>query len=491
MKEKKQPKLITRRDYLRLMGVIGAGSILGACGGSAAPQQQAAAPTATSAPAEAEPAATSAPVEAPTQVPTATAPAATEVPIWGDAIEIRQQVHWSAQRFNDFKGLSDGWNLGPGKDANIYIHTERHGATGSEAEWAAFYMADYVAGTSPDIYHLSGGLLPDLQAQGVVVAPDDEIQKYIQDNYAPGAVDYVTVDGASYGYPTELQAGVTWINTKHMEEAGLDTDPAKQPKSWAELREQAKALTVYDGDQKTRGGFIWHDGEPETQFINRVIMHAAEGETYIDLDNLKSNANSDIGKSIMKNWYDLIHTDDASTVGLVNIWDAYQNDLGSIIQIDAWFAKFYIVENGGQELLDQTMVYLLPTSSGEGHKSEARIYLFAVTSNSEHPAEAWQFLRWLNEAPDIHMMNFMVNDFGFLPGHQGMDMPEFFPAEMSATFQEALDVSVPMPFAKGLFEMYETTGSLQDAMAFGEKGWEEASEELANAIDTILKEKYG
>jgi ABC-type glycerol-3-phosphate transport system substrate-binding protein len=491
MNDKKWPKLITRREYLKLMGLIGTGALLNACGGGAAPSAEepaAAAPTATSAPAEA---ATSAPIEAPTQVPTATAPAATEVPLWGDAVELRQQVHWSAQRFNDFKALSDQWNLGPGKDANIYIHTERHGATGSEAEWAAFYMADYVAGTSPDIYHLSGGLLPDLQAQGVVVAPNDEIQQYIKDNYAPGAVEYVTVDGASYGYPTELQAGVTWINTTHMTEARLETDPAKQPKSWAELREQAKALTVYEGDKKTRGGFIWHDGEPETQFINRVIMHAAEGETYIDLDNLKSNANSEIGQSIMKNWYDLIHTDDASTVGLVNIWDAYQNGLGSIIQIDAWFAKFYIVENGGQELLDQTMVYLLPTSTGQNFKSEARIYLFAVTSVSKQPAEAWQFLRWLNEAPDIHMMHFMVDQFGFLPGHKGLDMPEFFPSEMAATFQEALDVSVPMPFAKGLFEMYEATGSLQDAMAFGEKGWEEASKELEDAINTILKEKYG
>lgn len=472
MTGKRRPTLITRRDYLKLMGLVGTGTVLGACAPAGAPAAEG-------------------PIQAATQVPTPEVPIATAVPIWSDAIELRQQVHWEANRLNDYKALCDVWNLGPGKDANIYIHTERHGATGPEPEWAAFYMADFLAGTSPDIYHLTGGLLPDLQAQGVVAAPPDEIQLYIKENYAPGAVEYVTVEGSAYGYPTELQAGVTWLNTQHLEEVGWDTDPANQPKSWAEMREQAKALTVYDGGgQKTRGGFIWHDGEPETQFINRVIMHAAEGETYIDLDNLTSNANSDIGQSIMKNWYDLIHTDDASTVGLVNIWDAYQNGLGSMIQIDAWFARFYIIENGGQELLDQTIVTLLPTSSGENFKSEARIYLFAVTSNSAHPAEAWQFLRWLNEAPDIYMMNFMVDQFGFLPGHKGLAMPEFFPPAMAETFQQALDVSVPMPFARGLFEMYEATGSLQDAMAFGEKGWEEASQELEDSINTILREKY-
>jgi ABC-type glycerol-3-phosphate transport system substrate-binding protein len=300
------------------------------------------------------------------------------------------------------------------------------------------------------------------------------------------------VEGATYGYPTELQAEVNWINAKHLEEAGLSTDPANQPKTWDEMREQAKALTVRDSsDKKTRAGYVWPDGYDEQQFINRVIMHAAEGEVYIDLDNLKCNANSEIGASIMKLWYDLAITDDATNVGLVTVWDAYPNELGSVVQMDAWYGFFDIMANGGEELFNNSIVTLPPTSNGQNFKSEARIYLFAVTSNSQNPAETWQFLRWLNEAPDIHMMNFMVDNFGFLPGHTGLNMPEFFTPQMVETFQQALDVSIPMPFARGLFEMYEATGSTQDAVVFGEKGWEEASQELEDAINTILKEKYG
>lgn len=482
MADKRRPKLLTRREYLKLMGLVGAGSLLGACAPGQvpaveAPQAAAATPTR----------------EVEIVLPTATpVPAPTEVPLWGEAVELRQQVHWSGDRFNDFKQLSDQWNLGPGRDANIYIHTERHGATGDEPEWAAFYMADYLAGTSPDIYHLTGGLLPDLQAQGVLIPPADEIQQYIRDNYAPGAVAYATVEGQTYGYPTELQAEVNWINARHLEEAGLDTDPASQPKSWEEMREQARALTVRDSDgKKSRAGFIIQDGYDEQQFINRVIMHAAEGEPYIDLDNLKSNANSEIGNAIMKLWYDLAITDDATNIGLVTVWDAYPNELGSVVQMDAWYGFFDIIANGGQELFDNTIVTLPPTSTGTDFKSEARIYLFAVTSKSEHPTEAWEFLRWLNEAPDVFMMNFMVDNFGFLPGHQGLDMPEFFTPQMAETFQQALDVSIPMPFARGLFEMYEATGSLQDAVVFGDQGWEEASQELEDSINTILREKYG
>jgi ABC-type glycerol-3-phosphate transport system substrate-binding protein len=473
------------------MGLIGTGTLLGACGGApstgqeAAPAEQAAAP----APAEAATPTREVAVVLPTDTPV---PAPTEVPLWGEAAEIRQQVHWEGDRFNDFKALCDQWNLGPGRDANIYAHTERHGATGDEPEWAAFYMADFLAGTSPDIYHLSGGMLPDLQAQGVLTPPVDEIQQYIKDNYAPGAVAYATVEGATYGYPTELQAEVNWINAVHLKEAGLDPDPAKQPQTWDEMREQAKALTMRDSaDKKTRAGYVWPDGYDEQQFINRVIMHAAEGEPYIDIDNLKCNANSEVGASIMKLWYDMAITDDSTSVGMVTIWDAYPNELGSVVQMDAWYGFFEIISNGSEELFQNTIVSLPPTSNGQNFKSEARIYLFAVTSNSQHPAEAWQFLRWLNETPDIHMMNFMVNVFGFLPGHKGMDMPEFFTPQMVGTFQQALDVSIPMPFARGLFEMYEATGSTQDAVVFGEKGWEEASQELEDAINTILKEKYG
>jgi ABC-type glycerol-3-phosphate transport system substrate-binding protein len=470
------------------MGLIASGTLLGACTGvPAAPQQAGAEPAAPAAAEGVEPTREVA-IVMPTETPI---PAPTEVPLWSDAIELRQQVHWEGNEFNNYKALCDQWNLGPGKDANIYIHTERHGATGDEPEWAAFYMADFLAGTSPDIYHLSGGMLPDLQAQGVLVAPVDEIQQYIRDNYAPGAVAYATVEGATYGYPTELQAQVNWINAKHLQDAGLDTDPANQPKTWDEMREQAKALTVREGDNKTRAGFIHPDGYDEQQFINRVIMHEAEGEPYIDIDNLKTNANSEVGQAIMKLWYDMAITDDSTNVGMVTIWDAYPNELGSVVQMDAWYGFFEIIANGGEELFQNSLVTLTPTSNGQNFKSEARIFLFAVTSNSPQPAEAWQFLQWLNESPDIHMMNFMVNTFGFLPGHTGLDMPEFFTPQMVETFQQALDVSIPMPFARGLFEMYEATGSLQDAVVFGEKGWEEASQELEETINTILKEKYG
>lgn len=479
MRERKLSKPISRRECLRLMGLAAAGTVVAACAPAAPP----AAP-----PVEATPTR-----EVAIVLPTATpVPAPTEVPVWSEATELRVSVHWSGPRFNDFKALVDQWNLGPGPEKNIYVHTERHGATGDEPEWAAFYIADYLAGTSPDIYHLSGGLLPDLQATGALATPPQDVQEYIQENYVEGAVAYATVDGVTYGYPTELQAQVNWINVRHLKEVGLDPDPAKQPKTWDEMREQAKALTARDAaGKKTRGGYIWQDGYAESQFINRVVMHAAAGELFVDLENLKSNANSDVGAAIMKLWYDINVTDDASTAGLVGWWDAYPNELGSLIQIDAWYGFFGIISEGSKELFNDTIITLMPTRSGENFRSEARIYLFAASSLSKHQDEVWEFLRWLNQKPDIRMMNFMVNTFGFLPGHKGMDMPEFFTPQMVETFQQALEVAVPMPFARGLFEMYEAVGNLQDAVAFGEKGWEEASAELADAIDTILKEKYG
>src|SRR5262245_38143676 len=126
MSDNKWPKLITRREYLKLLGLLGTGTLLNACGGGAAPSaEQPAAVEPTATPVEAAAATREVEVVIPTDTP---APAPTEVPLWSDAIQLRQQVHWSGDRFNDFKKLCDEWNLGPGTDANIYIHTERHGA---------------------------------------------------------------------------------------------------------------------------------------------------------------------------------------------------------------------------------------------------------------------------------------------------------------------------------------------------------------------------
>ncbi len=483
MANEKLHRLITRRDFLRLTALGAAGTTLAACV-PAAP-----APAAPPTPAPAATPTREVEIVLPTPTPV---PAPTEVPVWSGAVELRQTVHWSGTTFNDYKALSDEWNLGPGKEKNIYIHTERHGATGDEPEWIAFYIADFLAGTSPDIYHLSGGMLPDMVPKGTFAPPPEETQAYIREHYPPGAVEYMTVEGVTYGYTTELQVAVNWINTRALKEVGLSADPADQPKTWAEMREQVKALTKYDSaGKKVRAGYVWQDGYAEPHFVNRVPMHLAEGEPFIDLEKKKSNANSEVGRAIMKLWYDICITDDASTAGLVGWWDAYPNELGCVIQLDAWYGNFGIWREGGEELFNSTIVTLLPTMTGKNFKSEARIYLYTVSSISKHKDEAWEFLKWMNELPETRMPKFMVDTFGFMPPHDGIGMPKFFTDQMKEVFQQALDVSVPMPFVKGMFEMYEIMGTMEDAVAFGEKGWEEASEEAAKEIDRVLSEQYG
>lgn len=456
---------LTRREFLRLSALSGGSALLGACGPRIiTPSGPAASPTAPPAP-----------PTAPAQISEKT---------------LRLTVHWSATELESFSGLVDEWNQGPGKTNGVTVNVERiRAAELNEAEWTAAYVADYVAGTPEDIYHMSGAVFPELVRRGFFAPPPQEIQDYIRNNYVQALVDYVTYDGVVWGYPTELQASVLWINTAPFQALTLDPDPAKAPRSWDELRELARALTEYSGQQKVKAGYIWQNNFPEPHFVNRVIMHAAEGEPFIDMATGKNNLNSAIGYRIMEHWHRLAIENDATTAGMTDFWEAYANDLGRMIELDAWFAWYNVVALGGQELLDQTIVTLQPTSSGENHRSSARGYFFTVSAGSQGPDEAWEFLRFMNEKPETRVVRWMTQTLGFLPSHLEIGMPEWYTPNMRETFAKALEVAEPMPFLPGMAEAYAIVVKAEDDVAFGLKEPQQAADDGAAELQALIDQK--
>ena len=121
---------------------------------------------------------------------------------------------------------------------------------GTEVEWVDVpfegaqekFVADAAAGTLPDVVNLNPNFAQPLEAEGTFVDLDEAAPE-IEELYVPGAWDAFQVPGEEghFGFPWYLTSEVTMYNTDLLEQAGLD--PELPPATFDELYEAARVVS--------------------------------------------------------------------------------------------------------------------------------------------------------------------------------------------------------------------------------------------------------
>ncbi len=103
------------------------------------------------------------------------------------------------------------------------------------------------AGKPPSVVLMSANFNVDLKLSGDIISLEpmlkaDETTRddYLKD-FWPALHANAMVDGELYGVPFHNSTPLLYYNVEHFKEAGLD--PAKPPRTWAELVDAAKKLT--------------------------------------------------------------------------------------------------------------------------------------------------------------------------------------------------------------------------------------------------------
>ena len=115
------------------------------------------------------------------------------------------------------------------------------------------------AGKPPAVVLMSANFNVDLKLSGDIMSLEPMLkaeqttrEAYLQD-FWPALHANAVVDGELYGVPFHNSTPLLYYNVDHFKEAGLD--PAKPPRTWAELADIAKKLTKGD-----RHGFLMPAG---------------------------------------------------------------------------------------------------------------------------------------------------------------------------------------------------------------------------------------
>lgn len=163
-----------------------------------------------------------------------------------------------------------------------------------------------MAGNPPDVFIVEISELHTLLAMNAIIPLDEYVKKaeggkYWED-FFPAFRENSVVRGKIWWIPFQRSTPVLYWNKEAFRKAGLD--PEKAPKTWDELREYAKKLTVREGTEVKQWGVTisggWHDWLFEA-FVRQ------NGGWLINPEGNKANFSSREAVEALEFWVELLH----------------------------------------------------------------------------------------------------------------------------------------------------------------------------------------
>jgi multiple sugar transport system substrate-binding protein len=281
--------------------------------------------------------------------------------------------------------------------------------------------------TAPDISWIHANFLQDIIEADAIYRMDefidgpDSLPRSDLDDFYPALLQEAKWRGVLYSLPMEATGIGLLINRELFRKAGLDPD--RPPTTWDELRATARTLTIdRDGDGKNdQVGFFVPVYPASGQFADWMVWQwypflFQAGGTNVNPEQTRVLYNSEAGVRALTLWKD-IHSDLKLQSFTIDYEVAFASKTLAMALDGPWnIPRWKKLGN-----LDWT-VAPLPAGPAKRATIVGGEYL-AIFRQSEHPKEAWAFVKWMVR-PDIQAMWSMKS--GYLPvRHAVHAIPEY------------------------------------------------------------------
>jgi sn-glycerol 3-phosphate transport system substrate-binding protein len=342
------------------------------------------------------------------------------------------------------------------------------------------------AGKPPSVVLMSANFNVDLKLSGDIISLEpmlkaDETTRddYLKD-FWPALHANAMVDGELYGVPFHNSTPLLYYNVEHFKEAGLD--PAKPPRTWAELVDAAKKLTKGD-----RYGFLMPAGYDYLGWLmeafsmsngGRYFNEEYGGEVYYDQPSMLGAA---------RFVEDLIFKHKVMPQGVTEAG-------GVSTSFFAGKASMVLLSTGSLSFIRENMkqaydVAFVPKNVRNAVPiGGASLVMFAGQSEDSKKA-GWKFIKWLTTPETLGGWSRFTGYFApRKSAYDKAEMKEFIAKNPDA--KVALD---QLPYAKPWFATYQTVAvrkALEDeiqAMMNGKKKADQAVKDAQKKADELMR----
>ncbi|MYX93398.1 extracellular solute-binding protein [Streptomyces sp. SID486] len=351
------------------------------------------------------------------------------------------------------------------------------------------FMVRQAAGRGADLLHPYCLWNGQLVRAGVLRPAPPEHAEEIRRGYGEAAVGAASVDGTVYGYPTEVQTYALYYNKRLLREAGVDGPP----RTWRELEETARRTARRDRYGNTLvQGFGLSTYDDSTTVGQTLALLSAAGGRFVAADGRSTAIESPAGRAVLDLEHRLVSRR-ASAPG-VNVYQAFPSgQVAMVISAGWWTASLKALM--GKDYRDVGVAPVPVPDAGDTHATLCTGFMLGVNTASEHPHEAWEFLRWLNTGrTGVHgagrgatatRMSSLQVSVGSLTGRAD-DMRTLLGAAGDPnlrSFADALAYAVPEPNGPGAQQAKAVLRKNIEALWTGRQSVDEALRSTRRQVD--------
>lgn len=220
----------------------------------------------------------------------------------------------------------------------------------------------------------------------ILQKPPEELSSEKQDDIFEPFLEGASFDGELYAMPWKNDAKFLYYNKSMLEEAGYDSPPS----TWSELEEQSQAMKD-EGIVETP--LVWSWSQSEALVVDYTLMSGAFGGELVKDQKASFNTENNIEALSFMN--ESIESDITNS----NSTEFQEQDVqDTFINENAAFAlnwSFMYEEVKNSDIADDLGVALVPGSEEVNSATVNGGEGLGITSGSEHPEEAWDFIQYM------------------------------------------------------------------------------------------------
>lgn len=346
-------------------------------------------------------------------------------------------------------------------------------------------LTSIAAGTPPDLVNNHYYYFPQYASRNQLEPLEPYFEKIGVDPkeiFYSSALEMGMYNGVLYSVPQFTYSRALLYNKNMFRAAGLD--PEKPPKTWDELVEVAKKLTVWDQNKLVTAGFQPPRPDEKEHLVNYFIMMVwQQGGDIFTPDLSKVTLNTPQCINALNFYSDLFNTHKLSTVTFGAGSQAAQKPflIGQSAMVVGGNYDLIFAQQTGQGI--DVSAAPLPIPEGGQYASILDSFNIAMLKGSKNKEAAWKVIEYV--ASQEAQREFAVLSANYPARKDATDDPFFSDPSMKA-FIDSMEYARAIPPLPQWSEIQEILSNAIESVLIGKNDSVTALREAENRINTVV-----